>query len=150
MEKCRYRVLQTFQNDGQHMSQEIKKVDILKGLVEDYNTTKVVKEEYNVAGCVHPLRPGMTAKGRVEPGTSVWDAVKEACKAAGVRESFMRRGVAQIGTRDLKNNVTVWRPISQALWKTRKLNDGELLRFRLLPAGGGGGVCYGWWVGTRR
>lgn len=121
------------------MSQEIKKVDILKGLVEDYNTTKVAKEEYNVAGCVHPLRPGMTAKGRVEPGTSVWDAVKEACKAAGVRESFMRRGVAQIGTRDLKNNVTVWRPISQALWKTRKLNDGELLRFRLLPAGGGGG-----------
>ena len=121
------------------MSQEIKKVDILKGLVEDYNTTKVAKEEYNVAGCVHPLRPGMTAKGRVEPGTSVWDAVREACKAAGVRESFMRRGVAQIGTRDLKNNVTVWRPISQALWKTRKLNDGELLRFRLLPAGGGGG-----------
>ena len=121
------------------MSQEIKKVDILKGLVEDYNTTKVANEEYNVAGCVHPLRPGMTAKGRVEPGTSVWDAVKEACKAAGVRESFMRRGVAQIGTRDLKNNVTVWRPISQALWKTRKLNDGELLRFRLLPAGGGGG-----------
>ena len=121
------------------MSQEIKKVDILKGLVEYYNTTKVAKEEYNVAGCVHPLRPGMTAKGRVEPGTSVWDAVKEACKAAGVRESFMRRGVAQIGTRDLKNNVTVWRPISQALWKTRKLNDGELLRFRLLPAGGGGG-----------
>lgn len=121
------------------MSQEIKKVDILKGLVEDYNTTKVAKEEYNVAGCVHPLRPGMTAKGRVEPGTSVWDAVKEACKAAGVRESFMRRGVAQIGTRDLKNNVTVWRPISQDLWKTRKLNDGELLRFRLLPAGGGGG-----------
>ena len=121
------------------MSQEIKKVDILKGLVEDYNTTKVAKEEYNVAGCVHPLRPGMTAKGRVEPGTSVWDAVKEACKAAGVRESFMRRGVAQIGTRDLKNNVTVWRPIVQALWKTRKLNDGELLRFRLLPAGGGGG-----------
>lgn len=121
------------------MSQEIKKVDILKGLVEDYNATKVAKEEYNVAGCVHPLRPGMTAKGRVEPGTSVWDAVKEACKAAGVRESFMRRGVAQIGTRDLKNNVTVWRPISQALWKTRKLNDGELLRFRLLPAGGGGG-----------
>lgn len=121
------------------MSQEIKKVDILKGLVEDYNTTKVAKEEYNVAGCVHPLRPGMTAKGRVEPGTSVWDAVKEACKAAGVRESFMRRGVAQIGTRDFKNNVTVWRPISQALWKTRKLNDGELLRFRLLPAGGGGG-----------
>ena len=121
------------------MSQEIKKVDILKGLVEDYNTTKVTKEEYNVAGCVHPLRPGMTAKGRVEPGTSVWDAVKEACKAAGVRESFMRRGVAQIGTRDLKNNVTVWRPISQTLWKTRKLNDGELLRFRLLPAGGGGG-----------
>ena len=121
------------------MSQEIKKVDILKGLVEDYNTTKVAKEEYNVAGCVHPLRPGMTAKGRVEPGTSVWDAVKEACKAAGVRESFMRRGVAQIGTRDLKNNVTVWRPISQTLWKTRKLNDGELLRFRLLPAGGGGG-----------
>lgn len=121
------------------MSQEIKKVDILKGLVEDYNTTKAVKEEYNVAGCVHPLRPGMTAKGRVEPGTSVWDAVREACKAAGVRESFMRRGVAQIGTRDLKNNVTVWRPISQALWKTRKLNDGELLRFRLLPAGGGGG-----------
>lgn len=121
------------------MSQEIKKVDILKGLVEDYNTTKVTKEEYNVAGCVHPLRPGMTAKGRVEPGTSVWDAVREACKAAGVRESFMRRGVAQIGTRDLKNNVTVWRPISQALWKTRKLNDGELLRFRLLPAGGGGG-----------
>ena len=88
------------------MSQEIKKVDILKGLVEDYNTTKVTKEEYNVAGCVHPLRPGMTAKGRVEPGTSVWDAVREACKAAGVRESFMRRGVAQIGTRDLKNNVT--------------------------------------------
>ena len=121
------------------MSQEIKKVDILKGLVEDYNTTKAAKEEYNVAGCVHPLRPGMTAKGRVEPGTSVWDAVKEACKAAGVRESFMRRGVAQIGTRDLKNNVTVWRPVSQALWKTRKLNDGELLRFRLLPAGGGGG-----------
>ena len=121
------------------MSQEIKKVDILKGLVEDYNTTKVAKEEYNVAGCVHPLRPGMTAKGRVEPGTSVWDAVGEACKAAGVRESFMRRGVAQIGTRDLKNNVTVWRPISQALWKTRKLSDGELLRFRLLPAGGGGG-----------
>ena len=121
------------------MSQEIKKVDILKGLVEDYNTTKVTKEEYNVAGCVHPLRPGMTAKGRVEPGTSVWDAVREACKAAGVRESFMRRGVAQIGTRDLKNNVTVWRPISQTLWKTRKLNDGELLRFRLLPAGGGGG-----------
>lgn len=121
------------------MSQEIKKVDILKGLVEDYNATKVAKEEYNVAGCVHPLRPGMTAKGRVEPGTSVWDAVREACKAAGVRESFMRRGVAQIGTRDLKNNVTVWRPISQALWKTRKLNDGELLRFRLLPAGGGGG-----------
>ena len=121
------------------MSQEIKKVDILKGLVEDYNTTKAAKEEYNVAGCVHPLRPGMTAKGRVEPGTSVWDAVREACKAAGVRESFMRRGVAQIGTRDLKNNVTVWRPISQALWKTRKLNDGELLRFRLLPAGGGGG-----------
>ena len=121
------------------MSQEIKKVDILKGLVEDYNTTKVAKEEYNVAGCVHPLRPGMTAKGRVEPGTSVWDAVREACKAAGVRESFMRRGVAQIGTRDLKNNVTVWRPISQALWKTRKLNDGELLRFRLLPAGGDGG-----------
>lgn len=121
------------------MSQEIKKVDILKGLVEDYNTTKVAKEEYNVAGCVHPLRPGMTAKGRVEPGTSVWDAVREACKSAGVRESFMRRGVAQIGIRDLKNNVTVWRPISQALWKTRKLNDGELLRFRLLPAGGGGG-----------
>lgn len=121
------------------MSQEIKKVDILKGLVEDYNTTKAAKEEYNVAGCVHPLRPGMTAKGRVEPGTSVWDAVREACKAAGVRESFMRRGVAQIGTRDLKNNVTVWRPISQALWKTRKLKDGELLRFRLLPAGGGGG-----------
>lgn len=121
------------------MSQEIKKVDILKGLVEDYNTTKVAKEEYNVAGCVHPLRPGMTAKGKVEPGTSVWDAVREACKAAGVRESFMRRGIAQIGTRDLKNNVTVWRPISQALWKTRKLNDGELLRFRLLPAGGGGG-----------
>lgn len=121
------------------MSQDIKKTDILKGLVEDYNATKVAKEEYNVAGCVHPLRPGMTAKGRVEPGTSVWDAVKEACKAAGVRESFMRRGVAQIGTRDLKNNVTVWRPISQALWKTRKLADGELLRFRLLPAGGGGG-----------
>ena len=121
------------------MSQEIKKVDILKGLVADYNATKVAKEEYNVAGCVHPLRLGMTAKGRVEPGTSVWDAVREACKAAGVRESFMRRGVAQIGTRDLKNNVTVWRPISQALWKTRKLNDGELLRFRLLPAGGGGG-----------
>ena len=121
------------------MSQEIKKVDILQGLVEDYNATKVAKGEYNVAGCVHPLRPGMTAKGRVEPGTSVWDAVREACKAAGVRESFMRRGVAQIGTRDLKNNVTVWRPISQALWKTRKLAEGELLRFRLLPSGGGGG-----------
>lgn len=129
------------------MSAEIKKTDILNALVQDYNTHKsdtwakqadVVPFEYNVAGCVHPLRPGMTAKGRVEPGTSVWDAVKEACKAAGVRESFMRRGVAQIGTRDLKNNVTVWRPISQSLWKTRKLGDGELLRFRLLPAGGGG------------
>ena len=119
------------------MDREVRKIDVLNGLVADFNATK--KAEYNVAGSVHPLRPGMTAKGNVPPGTSVWDAVKEACKAAGVRETFMKRGVAQIGTRDLKNNVTVWRPISQALWKTRKLADGELLRFRLLPAGGGGG-----------
>lgn len=121
------------------MSRKIQKADILGGLVKDYNSSKVKQPEYNVAGCIHPLRPGMTAKGRVEPGTTVWDAVKEACKAAGVRESFMRRGVAQIGVRDLEKGVTLWRPISQTLWKTRRLADGELLRFRLLPAGGGGG-----------
>lgn len=94
---------------------------------------------YNVAGCVHPLRPQMTARGKVPTGSTVSFAVEEACRAAGVRKRHMKYGVAQIGTRDIENGVTIWRPILKKHWETRKLKEGELLRFRLLPRGGGGG-----------
>ena len=116
----------------------LTRVGVLGGLIEDYNTTQVRKEP-NVSGSVHPLRPNYTATGYMKPGTTVWEAIHEACRAAGVREEFMQRGVAQIGMRDLKKGVTIWRPVAQSVWKTRKLKDNELLRFRLLPAGGGGG-----------
>lgn len=112
---------------------------LLVRLVEDAKKDGVRKKEYNVAGCVHPLRPQMTAKGQVPPGSTVAFAVKEACKSAGVSARLMKYGVAQIGTRDVEKGVTVWRPVAYKDWKKRKIAEGELLRFRLLPKGGGGG-----------
>lgn len=122
---------------------ECSRNKLLVGLVKDEKQKRTSREavlkEYNVAGCVHPLRPQMTAKGKVPAGSTVEFAVKEACKSAGVRESFSKRGVAQIGTRDFEKGITVWRNIPKSTWKKRKLEEGELLRFRLLPSGGGGG-----------
>ena len=123
--------------------QQCSRNKLLVDLVADEKKKRqengVFEKDYNVAGCVHPLRPQMTAKGKVPAGSSVAFAVEEACKSAGVRKSFMRRGVAQIGKRDLEKGQTVWRNVPRAQWKLRKLQEGELLRFRLLPEGGGGG-----------
>lgn len=117
--------------------------ELLVSLVNHEKTARekhpLVDKEFNVAGCVHPLRPQMTAKGKVPAGSTVAFAVEEACKSAGVRKSFMRRGVAQIGTRDFEKGVTVWRNVPRSSWGKRALAEGELLRFRLLPEGGGGG-----------
>ena len=117
---------------------------LLVGLVNDEKQKRASREaqnkDYNVAGCVHPLRPQMTAKGYVPPGSSVAFAVEEACKSAGVRKVFMKRGIAQVGTRDFEKGVTVWTPVSRKDWDKRKLKEGELLRFRLLPSGGGEGA----------
>lgn len=112
---------------------------ILVDLFENKKKQEAAHKEYNVAGCVHPLRPQMTAKGQVPPGSTVEFAIEEACKSAGVRKVFMKRGVAQVGKRDFEKGITTWHPVPQKDWKTRKLGDGELLRFRLLPRGGGGG-----------
>lgn len=123
--------------------QQCSRNKLLVDLVADEKKKRqengVFEKDYNVAGCVHPLRPQMTAKGKVPAGSSVAFAVEEACKSAGVRKSFMRRGIAQIGKRDLEKGQTVWRNVPRAQWKLRKLQEGELLRFRLLPEGGGGG-----------
>lgn len=115
------------------------KCTIFGKLVEDYNKDRIRQKDYNVAGMVHPLRPNFAAKGYVPVGTTVFDAIKKACEEANVRPSFMKRGVAQIGVRDVEKGVTIWRPCPQNRWKTRKIKEGELLRFRLLPQGGGGG-----------
>jgi hypothetical protein len=123
--------------------QQCSRNKLLVDLVADEKKKRqengVFEKDYNVAGCVHPLRPQMTAKGKVPAGSSVAFAVEEACKSAGVRKSFMRRGIAQIGKRDLEKGQTVWRNVPRVQWKLRKLQEGELLRFRLLPEGGGGG-----------
>lgn len=114
-------------------------VDLVAGEKKKRQDNGIFEKDYNVAGCVHPLRPQMTAKGKVPAGSSVAFAVEEACNSAGVRKSFMRRGIAQIGKRDLEKGQTIWRNVPRAQWKLRKLQEGELLRFRLLPEGGGGG-----------
>ena len=123
--------------------QKCSRNELLVSLVnQDKETRKerdIAAKDYNVAGCVHPLRPQMTARGKVPAGSTVTFAVEEACKSAGVRKSFMRRGIAQIGTRDFEKGVTVWKPVPRSSWDKRTLAEGELLRFRLLPEGGGGG-----------
>lgn len=120
--------------------QQCSRNELLVKLVEDGKQDRETRnKEFNVAGAVHPLRPEMKAKGFVPIGSTVDFAIKEACKSAGVRKSFMKRGVAQIGTRDFEKRQTIWRHVPQSAWKSRKLEEGELLRFRLLPAGGGGG-----------
>lgn len=118
--------------------------ELLVGLVKDEKLKKAARkktlEDYNVAGCVHPLRPQMTTRTKVHAGNTIAFAVKEACKLEGVREAFAEsRGIAQIGKRDFEKGITVWEPVSKKDWDKRKLKEGELLRFRLLPAGGGGG-----------
>lgn len=123
--------------------QKCSRNELLVSLVnQDRETRKerdIAAKDYNVAGCVHPLRPQMTARGKVPAGATVAFAVEEACKSAGVRKSFMRRGIAQIGTRDFEKGVTIWKPVPRSAWDKRTLAEGELLRFRLLPEGGGGG-----------
>lgn len=114
-------------------------VDLVNDEKQKRSSHETTLKEYNVAGCVHPLRPQMTAKGKVPVGSTVMEAVEEACKSAKVKLAFAKNGIAQIGTRDFEKGVTVWRPVPKNAWKKRKLGEGELLRFRLLPSGGGGG-----------
>lgn len=118
---------------------DLSRNKLLVKLVEDAKKDDVRRKEYNVAGCVHPLRPEMTARGNVPVGSTVDYAVREACKSAGVSMRLAKYGVAQIGRRDVKRGVTVWTPVAYSNWKTRTIEDGELLRFRVLPKGGGGG-----------
>lgn len=102
-------------------------------------TVSLDKPKYNVMGIVHPFRPEYRVAGKVPEGTTVYDAIHDACKMAKIRPRLINYGVAQIGKRDYEKQITRWEFIPFSQWKKHKLEKDELLRFRILPRGGGGG-----------
>lgn len=99
----------------------------------------LAKSKSNVMGLVHPYRPDYRVQGNVPVGTTVYKAIRDACEAAGVRRRLINYGIAQVGRRDYEKNITVWEFLPFSKWKKHKLATDELLRFRILPKGGGGG-----------
>lgn len=98
-----------------------------------------VRSKHNVMGLVHPYRPEYQVKGNVPVGTTVHDAIRTACETAKVRRRLINYGIAQIGRRDYEKQITRWEFIPFSQWKKHKLAADEILRFRILPKGGGGG-----------
>lgn len=99
----------------------------------------LTRSSHNVIGLVHPFRPEFQVKGRVPKGTTVYDAIFQACEAAKINKRLLRYGIAQIGKRDYEKQVTHWEFIPFSEWTKHKLGENELLRFRILPQAGGGG-----------
>lgn len=93
----------------------------------------------NVMGLVHPYRPEFKVTGTVPIGTTVYDAIRQACETAKIRRRLINYGIAQIGIRDYEKQITKWEFLPFSQWKKHKIQEGELLRFRILPKGGGGG-----------
>lgn len=100
---------------------------------------QLARSRNNVMGCVHPFRQDYRVTGSVPEGTTVYEAVRQACEAAKIRKRLLNYGVAQVGRRDYEKQITVWEFVPFSQWKKRKLGKDELLRFRILPKGGGGG-----------
>lgn len=99
----------------------------------------LVKSRNNIMGLVHPYRPEYKVMGKVEVGTTVYEGIKQAFDAAKIRRSLLKNGIAQIGWRDIEKGVTHWEFVPFSQWKKRKIQEGEIVRFRILPKGGGGG-----------
>lgn len=110
-----------------------------KSNLPDIKKVNLYKPSYNVIGTVHPFRPEYKVSGNVPEGTLVYDAIRQSCEAAKVRRRLINYGVAQIGRRNYEKQITEWRFIPFSQWKKHKLKADELLRFRILPRGGGGG-----------
>lgn len=94
---------------------------------------------HNIMGLVHPYRTEYAVRGEVPVGTTVYAAIRQACDAAKVRRRLLNYGIAQIGRRDVKAGVTRWEFVPFSQWKKRKIEEDDIIRFRILPKGGGGG-----------
>ena len=96
------------------------------------------KPSVKVRGWVDPFHPQATAFGCVMAGTSIADAISKACKAAGTRKRYMRRGLVYLGRKTPQGGYK-WTRIPQSAWNKVRLKPNDSLTFRLLPEGGGGG-----------
>ena len=98
----------------------------------------LAKPSVKVRGWVDPFHPQATAFGCVMAGTSIADAISKACKLAGTRKRYMRRGLVYLGRKTPQGDYK-WTRIPQSAWNKIRLKPNDSLTFRLLPEGGGGG-----------
>lgn len=119
------------------MPQELNLHSLFEKTFPQENVRKISDVEF--AGLLDPLRPENTIHGYAPHGSTVYEIIEAACKQNKIHKRHIKFGVAQIGTRDLERGVIVWKPVYLQQWRKRRVKDGELVRFRLLPRGGIGG-----------
>lgn len=96
------------------------------------------KPSVKVRGWVDPFHPQATAFGVVMAGTTIADAITKACRGAGTRKRYQRRGLVYLGRTDAQGR-SKWVRVPQDKWNKIRLKPNDSLAFRLLPTGGGGG-----------